>query len=98
MFKYFLQIQILCRPPIVLVLGGRKFVVANECTQHIMPERLMLIAIAVVDLKGLEIISEDALGAGQETGAVLNLLVNHHNGLVGKLLVEDDERDGLCAV
>ena len=34
-----------------MVLGGRKVVVANECPKHIMPEPLMLIAIAVVDLE-----------------------------------------------
>ena len=73
MMLFVLQIQIFCRPPVVLVLGDRKFVVANECTQHIMPDRLMLIAIAVVDLEGFEILSENALGTGQEKGAVLNL-------------------------
>ena len=57
----------------LLVFGGRKFVVANECPKHIMSERLMLIAIAVVDLEGSEILAENALGSGQETRAILNL-------------------------
>ena len=47
--------------------------VANECSQHIMSERFVFIAIAVVDLEGFEIFSEDALGTGQESGAILNL-------------------------
>lgn len=68
-----LKIQILCRPSVVLVLGGRKSVVANECPKYIMPERLMLIAIAVVDLEGFEILAENALGTWLETGTVLNL-------------------------
>ena len=38
-----------------------------------MPERLVLIAIAVVDFEGFEILAEDALGTGQEARAVLNL-------------------------
>ena len=38
----------------------------------------MLIAIAVVDLKSFEILAENALGTGQETGAVLNLLKCRH--------------------
>ncbi len=57
----------------LLVFGGRKFVVANECPKHIMSERLMLIAIAVVDLEGFKILSENELGTGQETRAILNL-------------------------
>ena len=66
-----LSFQFLCWPAIVLIHGGSETVVANECPQHIVPEPLMLIAIAVVDLEGFEIFSEDALGTGQETGACL---------------------------
>ena len=74
MMLFVLQIQIFCRPPVVLVLGDRKFVVANECTQHIMPERLMLIAVAVMYLECFEILTENTLGTWQETGTVLYLL------------------------
>ena len=64
-----------------MVLSGRQSVVANECTQHIMPERFVLIAIAVVNLESFEILSENTLGTGQETRAVLNLFeVGHIEG------------------
>ena len=181
------QIQILCRPPVVLIHGGCESVVANECTKHVMLEHFVLITSAVVDLEGFEILSENALGTGLEARTVfylfevghieafthltdmhqsrmttardafqritfllvvvhpeiapytdvggiiridshllaygyavltwcivtrnlfcqiavngcvviLQLLVNHHNLLVGILLIENDERDGLCAV
>ena len=62
----------------ILVFGNRKFVVANECTQHIMSEPLVLIAIAVVNLEGFEILAENALGTGQETGTILYLIKCRH--------------------
>ena len=46
-----------------------------------MSEPLVLIAIAVVNLEGFEILSENTLGTGQETRAVLNLFeVGHIEG------------------
>ena len=52
--------------------------VANECPQHIMSERFVLIAIAVVDLEGFEILAENALGTWLEMGAVLYLFEVRH--------------------